>query len=376
MRRTAGSRKPNNADFWFCHGFSNKPCGYMVPRGKAWCDACGNQPPPHVSAIRVHGAAGGSVQDSAAKPAGDADQRVKQSEKKLRATEEKLKAVQKELEAAKAKPETATPGGPPPAAGPAGGGAADTSELDAAVLRARDKLKKLKDLPEEVREFVAGGFAECVAKLQGELDAAYAARRAANPLKKQLESAEAHKSRMEKKLADARAALLAREEELAEIQKRIQVQQAAVREAEASAAKASTEVAALVAQYASERTTAPAPEDMELGGAPQPQPPDGWVSVAFAEEKWAEREQEFTRQLAQLQALVAGGAEDGGQSEASPSEAGDVIPADQLEDDEAWRNIEPGKRRSVLRQERNALAKRVRINLGKVSSAASPFKKK
>ena len=39
--------------FWLCHGVDGKRCGYMVPRGQAWCDACGNQPPEHVSARRV-----------------------------------------------------------------------------------------------------------------------------------------------------------------------------------------------------------------------------------------------------------------------------------------------------------------------------------
>lgn len=205
---------------------------------------------------------------------------------------------------------------------------------------------------------------------------ALAARRAANPLKKQPESAEAHKARMEKKLADARAALLAREEELAEFQRRIQEQKATVRDAEAAAARASVEVATLAAQYASERTAAPATDAAEPSGAHQPQPTAGFVSVAYAEEKWAEREQAYAQQMAQLQALVASHCEDGGQSEVSPSEAGDIIPVDQLEDDEAWRKIERGKRRTVLRQERDALAKKVRINLGKVSSGASPFKKK
>ena len=100
------------------------------------------------------------------------------------------------------------------AAGHSNGG-----ELDAAVARARDKLKKLKELPEEVHELVAGGFDACVAKLQDELATAQSARRAANPPKQQLESAEAYQKRMEKKLAEARVVLQAREAELVELNK-------------------------------------------------------------------------------------------------------------------------------------------------------------
>ena len=51
---------PKNAtrDFWSCNGCNGKKCGYLVPRGKYFCDACGNQPPAHVSAARGGRAAG------------------------------------------------------------------------------------------------------------------------------------------------------------------------------------------------------------------------------------------------------------------------------------------------------------------------------
>ena len=37
--------------FWACHGkdCKGKPCGYQVPVGKMYCDACGHQPSWHVS---------------------------------------------------------------------------------------------------------------------------------------------------------------------------------------------------------------------------------------------------------------------------------------------------------------------------------------
>ena len=54
---------------------------------------------------------------------------------------------------------------------------------------------------------------------------AQTARRAANPLKKQLESAELHRDRMAKKLASAKSVLAEREDALAELQKHILEQQ-------------------------------------------------------------------------------------------------------------------------------------------------------
>ena len=95
-------------------------------------------------------------------------------------------------------------------------------------------------------------------------------------------------------------------------------------------------------------------------------------SIAFAEEKWTEREASFTAQIAQLQALVASQVENAGSEVAS--EAGDGALAD-LEEDEAWAKVERGKRKAVLLRERDALAKCVRTNLSKVSTASSPFKK-
>ena len=52
---------------------------------------------------------------------------------------------------------------------------------------------------------------------------AQADRRAANPLKKQLESAEAHHARVVKKLADSKAAQVAMAEQLAHVAKQIEI---------------------------------------------------------------------------------------------------------------------------------------------------------
>ena len=247
-------------------------------------------------------------------------------------------------------------------------------ELDAAVTLARVRFKLTKDMPEAMRDLVAGGYEACLAKVQAELAHAQTARRAANPLKKQLEGAEAHKARMAKKLADAKSALQEREAALEAINKQIVDRRAALEEAEAISAKANAEVAALATKYAMERTdhasTAPADTTGESA-------PSGFVSVKFAEDKWAEREAAFAQQMAQLQALVVSNGEGGSAaSEASPSAAGDIAAVEDLEEDDAWNRVSRDKRRLVLRRERDALASKVRSSLGKVSCHASPFKVK
>ena len=95
--------------------------------------------------------------------------------------------------------------------------------------------------------------------------------------------------------------------------------------------------------------------------------------------QWQIREAQFTAQLAELRALVSGPPNDAqserAPSEVEPSEAGDGLD-DDLDDDAAWGKVEKGKRRGVLRRQRDRLAKDVRTSLGKVSSAVSPFTKK
>jgi hypothetical protein len=244
--------------------------------------------------------------------------------------------------------------------------ASDTGELDAAVARARDKLKSLKELPVELHGLVAGGFEVCCANLQQELAEAQATRRSANPLKKQLEGAEAHKARMDKKVADDKAALQLLHDQLADVQKQMEKRKATLQESEAAAAKAAQEVASLATLFASERT-APATEVPPACG--HGQPPPGYVAVAFAEEKWAEREAAFSQQLAQLQALVATS------PEPAPSEAEEEDTMETVHDDDAWSKVEPAKRKALLGRQRDILAKKVRANLGKVSTIASPVNK-
>ena len=125
--------------------------------------------------------------------------------------------------------------------------------------------------------------------------------------------------------------------------------------------------------FASERTApaTAAPASVEEAS----QLPPGFVSVAFAEEKWAEREATFAQQLAQLKALVSPGFDSSSPAEPTASEADVAEAVEQPDEDEAWNTIERGKRKALLRQQRDILAKKVRANLGKVSAHASPFKK-
>ena len=103
----------------------------------------------------------------------------------------------------------------------------------------------------------------------------------------------------------------------------------------------------------------------------------GYVTIAFAEEKWAEREATFAQQVAQLKAMVAAQGEGGSAaSEASQSVASDLGTMDDLEDDEAWSKVPTGRRKAFLRKERDALASKIRTSLGTVSTVSSPFLKK
>ena len=238
--------------------------------------------------------------------------------------------------------------------------------LDAAIDEARRMLEQVKGLSEDLRGLVAGGYSECLARYQAALSGAQAARRAANPIKKQLESAEQASAREAKKLADARAQLLRRQTERQALDMQIVLDEAAVAAAETASAKLAAEVSALAELFAQERTAGPQASTPPAACASEET--EEKVSVAFAQQKWAEREAAFEQQLAEVRALVSA------QTDAQ-SEAGEVEPMEQLEDDEAWSKVDKGKRQKLLRRERVALATSVRTSLGKVSTVSSPFKK-
>ena len=169
----------------------------------------------------------------------------------------------------------------------------------------------------------------------------------------------------------------AKHEQVRDLEARLEVARKEAVEVEGEAAKAlAAATAASEARMAHAARQPPVAATvvatMEAGVAPP-----GFVSVAFANEKWEEREAAFAQQLAQLQALVASQGPTGdAASEATPSEAGDVASAAQLEDDDAWSAVDRSKRKALLRRERDALASKVKTHLGKIRSQPhSPFKK-
>jgi DNA repair exonuclease SbcCD ATPase subunit len=378
--------------WWDCHGKDCKgqPCGYRVPAGCIACNACGHQPPAHISGAGAATTPGrrdrkqGADANKGAKGRGkgcgkpevplttgaSAEKQLKKEKHELQLQVDKLTKESKQLKAASA-------GGPLP------GTAVDSDSMDqdpgdasattlaAAITQARDELRQLQDCTEFYKSLIPD-FGTALAAAQRKLEEATAARRAANPLKVQLEGAEGYQTRMAKKLADAKAGLAAKHQQLAEAQAALERQQAAVAEAEATAAKADAEVAVLAARFASERNAPPAQATNAVPPArpaEQAPPAAGYVTIAFAEEKWAEREALYQQQMAQLQSLVAAQADEDTASEAGESDIGQVI------GDEVWNKVEKGKRKTLLRKEKEALATKVRAGIGKVSMASSPFKK-
>jgi len=246
-----------------------------------------------------------------------------------------------------------------------------------AVAAARDKLKEAKAMPVSLRGHLAGSYDDFIAKLQDELTVAQAALRANNPAAKRLEGAEAYKTRMEKRLEDAKAAQAKSDAAVLEAQQEANKRKAAAAEAEAAVAKALAEVAELAVKLAAEKATGqPAaanapPQGADAVAAPLP----GYVTVAFAEEKWKEREIAIAARFQELEALVAASAS---AADGAASVASDVGNVEEL-DDEAWTKIVgKGKahRAVLLRKSRDELAAKVRGKLGSVTTVKSPFFKK
>ena len=294
---------PPRKRFWDCHGKDAKgqPCGYMVPTGKIACDACGHQPPLHIScpgktcagkgAGKADAAGGGKSSGKGKdKSSGNDDAaKLKAALSARAAAEAKIKdgakanaALLAELKKLKAA------GNSPPQHGPSieadameqDGCDLETTALDEAVVQARDELKQMQGFTTFHRSLITD-FEAKLASAQGRLDDALVARRAANPLKKQLETAEAHQKRSGKKLADAKASLETKRKELADAQLAIERQQAAVAEAEAVVAKVDAEVAQLAARFALERNAAPPAKSAQ---PEQVLPGAGWLRAEEAEQ--------------------------------------------------------------------------------------------
>ena len=293
-----------------------------------------------------------------------------QHEKEIKKLKDKLKEQEEELREAKAKE--------------SGGDSVMEIEEDGlgqAVSEARKRLKEFKEMAESVKEAIGGGYDAGLAARQVALDAALAAKRAANPLNKQLEGAESHKARMLKKVAEEKEVLEEKQLEVAEATKQLELQRLALAEAEKKAAEATAEVADLAAKYALERKgTATNPEEAKPTD-PNAVPTD-CVLRSFAERAWQEREAGFAQQIEQLNAIItaaqAGG--EGTGSVAAPSVAGDLGSLEDLEDDDRWAKVESSKRKAILKRATSRktyeLATAVQGQLRKVNAVRSPFGKK
>ena len=377
MSRLAGQRSQKKED-WTCKTCDGKNGKKFVNFGsRNSCLRCGLSKGVCFGAkVLLASPAKSSIR---AQPPKAADIVAKRALEEKRALERKhaqeVKQLKDELAEIRKSASTKADAGPV-AQGPMdldGEGEPAATALTAAVDRAREKLARLKEIPEDLRDLVAGGFEACCNRLQGELADAQTARRAANPLKKQVAGAEAYKARMEKKVSDEKTALQQCEAQLADIQTKVHSQKAAVQQAEAAATKAASELASLAAQLASEHAV-PAPNQPAVVET-SAQPPPGYVSVAFAEQKWAEREAEVAQRMAQLQALVENQQDGAGASDDAVSETAEQAPLDKLEEDETWNKIDRSKRKALLGREREKLATKARASLNKVSASTSPFKK-
>ena len=121
-------------------------------------------------------------------------------------------------------------------------------------------------------------------------------------LKLQLEQAESYEKRAAKRAEKARSSLHENELQLDMLLQNIESQKAEVSLLDEQCVAARAAVATLAARMAQELSVVPstlAKGEREQG------PPAGYVSIAFAEEKWAEREAAVAQQIAHLQALVA-----------------------------------------------------------------------
>eukprot|EP00973_Karenia_brevis_P067429 9378259-Karenia_brevis.AAC.1 len=162
--------------------------------------------------------------------------------------------------------------------------------------------------------------------------------------------------------ADRLAALQA---QIAQLQKDAVDQQTKADKSAADLAAAKAQVCSLAAQRAAE-TAGANRADAQVAAAPA-EHPDGFVSIAFAEAKWHEREQGFAEQILALQAIVAGNVPEG-EASAAPSEASDTQDLSSLDfevDDEGWKQIGVEARKAIAAKHRKALAGKIARSVNK-----------
>lgn len=396
-----------SATHWECH----KCHGWALRGGKPYCNSCGHSPPAGVTEKRGGPPAKGA--DSAPAPkagaSGKAEAKaaagqqqavaiggfvvVPGSRKERKAAMREagklaaLEAENKKLRTAAAEPKADESAAAvlPQAAGAAmeldhDGTVAGASALEAAVSAARAELKQTKALTDFQKSLVPD-YDAAVLAAQAKVEAAVVARRAAHPLRKQLEVAEGHKQRTSKRIDEAKVLLETRRKEVANAQAAAQLQEKTLADLEAVLAKAAEEVANLAARFAAERNAAPAAP--AAGGAapqtvgPAAGPPEGFVSVAVAEALWNEREQQIQKNIAEAVALATSDRSNSvASSEAAASDVADIDSLEAYQDDEKWNKVGKDRRKAVLSKQKDILAAKVSRSLAKVSVTESPFCKK
>ena len=254
------------------------------------------------------------------------------------------------------------------------------------IAKARRRLDQIKAIFEDDRQFYFPGdqaYERALSAAKAELDAAGEENRDSKDISVQKTAAEAWHKRMSKAADEASKKVTAiREEQAAlaeQLDEAVAADLAAGQELEAAKTKLVAVTARAVAEIQNGAGAAGANAAAEPASVPQPDAASagalpGYVSTAFAEAKWLEREAAWHEQFQKMQGILDGC----GSQEQAPSEsaASDIAELGDLEDDDKWSNVPRGRRKALLGKEKAVLASKLRAGLCKVSTTTSPFGKK
>ena len=405
--RVRANREPRSKEDWTCKSCTGNKDGKQVPYTnfghRTECNLCGlskgvcfggkcssDNPsrPVYGAGVRLSartgdGRRGGETPSFAEK------QILRELEAKLARKDKELAASKAEVKKVKAQAAKAVVEGAGPLAQDLAAADVqmepDDSGSDAVVKAIRWKIQLLKRTPKEQYGMLIGGYEGQSAALQAELAAAQDAKRAAQPLRAQLDSAENWKRNAVSNAEAAKKCLEDKEADLADLAEQVEEQRRSLAALNEVVAAAGEKIALLADQIAADnKTGSPLP-------APQPPRVEEVVSLALVNEKWAEaqaavaaREAEFEKVIANLQAAVACNATGStAPSDAAPSDVGDLASLESLLEEEKQGKGEQvrERKRALLGRQRDRLAKEVQAGLSgfaktKVSMAGSPFVKK
>ena len=266
---------------------------------------------------------------------------------------------------------------------------AANAALQADIELARKELRVVQQCDDHLKALIPG-YDNQLAAAKAKLEAAMAAKRAANPLRLQMEDAENYQGRLTKKVADAKLAIDTKREEVAKAQTALQEQEAALAELQAALAKADSQIAELATRLASEHTAAMPTPPAAGRTEPGDSAPEGYISLAEATTRWnefmAKIEQEREGEREQLNKLLSDPRLQHPAANNASASASETTDLDALEDletnDEAWSKVDRGKRKAILNHSRDKMAKDLHAGISRVikaskktCTATSPFKK-